>query len=139
MSRVKCDVYTSTAAFVCVCAHASPTPGPIFAAPFLPLASSVRCLWVRMVTAVRMCNMSARRPCPVPCVRLVSSVRVLSVGMIRRVTVVEKNGEGQMGGRLNELEMEGGFRFDTGPSLLLLPETYRETFRGAVHNSIASC
>ncbi|CAN0408257.1 unnamed protein product, partial [Laminaria digitata] len=46
-----------------------------------------------------------------------------------RVTVLEKNSEEQIGGRLNELVMEGGFRFDTGPSLLLLPETYRETFR----------
>ena len=47
-----------------------------------------------------------------------------------RVTVLEKNSEEQIGGRLNELVMEGGFRFDTGPSLLLLPDTYRETFRG---------
>ena len=46
------------------------------------------------------------------------------------MTVLEKNSEEQIGGRLNELVMEGGFRFDTGPSLLLLPETYRETFRG---------
>ncbi|CAN0335872.1 unnamed protein product, partial [Hapterophycus canaliculatus] len=44
------------------------------------------------------------------------------------VTVVEKNSEGDIGGRLNEMVMEGGFRFDTGPSLLLLPDTYRETF-----------
>lgn len=46
------------------------------------------------------------------------------------VTVLEKNGPEQSGGRLNELVLEGGFRFDTGPSLLLLPEIYRETFRG---------
>lgn len=44
--------------------------------------------------------------------------------------MLEKNSEEQIGGRLNELVMEGGFRFDTGPSLLLLPETYQETFRG---------
>lgn len=49
-----------------------------------------------------------------------------------RVTVVEKNGEEDIGGRLNELVMPGGFRFDTGPSLLLLPETYRETFAGVM-------
>lgn len=47
-----------------------------------------------------------------------------------RVTVVEKNREEDIGGRLNELVIEGDFRFDTGPSLLLLPETYRETFAG---------
>lgn len=46
------------------------------------------------------------------------------------VTVLEKNGPEQSGGRLNELVLEGGFRFDTGPSLLLLPEIYRDTFRG---------
>ncbi|CAM9896207.1 unnamed protein product [Ascophyllum nodosum] len=45
------------------------------------------------------------------------------------VTVLEKNGPDQAGGRLNEIVQEGGFRFDTGPSLLLLPDTYRETFR----------
>ena len=28
--------------------------------------------------------------------------------------MVEKNGEEDIGGRLNELVMDGGFRFDTG-------------------------
>lgn len=50
------------------------------------------------------------------------------------MTVVEKNGKDMVGGRLNEMvktcDKGVGFRFDTGPSLLLLPETYRETFRG---------
>lgn len=54
---------------------------------------------------------------------------------LRRVTVVEKNGKDQAGGRLNEMtkggDGKGDFRFDTGPSLLLLPDTYRETFKGA--------
>lgn len=33
-----------------------------------------------------------------------------------RVTVVEKNSEEDIGGRLNELVMDGGYRFDTGES-----------------------
>ncbi|CBJ25802.1 conserved unknown protein [Ectocarpus siliculosus] len=57
---------------------------------------------------------------------LATAARLAKAGC--RVTVVEKNSEEDIGGRLNELVMEGGFRFDTGPSLLLLPETYRETF-----------
>ncbi|CAN0553549.1 unnamed protein product, partial [Ectocarpus sp. 8 AP-2014] len=59
---------------------------------------------------------------------LATAARLAKAGC--RVTVVEKNSEEDIGGRLNELVMEGGFRFDTGPSLLLLPETYRETFAG---------
>lgn len=53
------------------------------------------------------------------------------------VTVLEKNGKEQAGGRLNEIVQscgnDGDFRFDTGPSLLLLPDTYREYFRGDIH------
>ncbi|CAM9414847.1 unnamed protein product [Chrysoparadoxa australica] len=47
-----------------------------------------------------------------------------------KVTVLEKNGEQDIGGRVNEVSLgpQGEFRFDTGPSLLLLPEIYRETF-----------
>lgn len=50
-----------------------------------------------------------------------------------RVTVIEKNPEERAGGRLNVLvkHVQGGrFRFDTGPSLLLLPEIYRGFFEG---------
>eukprot|EP00904_Undaria_pinnatifida_P006680 jgi/Undpi1/3141/HiC_scaffold_15.g06515.m1 len=64
---------------------------------------------------------------------LATAARLSKAGC--RVTVLEKNSEKQIGGRLNELVMEGGFRFDTGPSLLLLPETYRETFSDLGRNS----
>lgn len=62
--------------------------------------------------------------------------RYVSFNSLGRVTIVEKNSEDQVGGRLNEMTKSGdgdnsGFRFDTGPSLLLLPDTYRETFEGA--------
>lgn len=34
----------------------------------------------------------------------------------------------QVGGRCQSVQL-GEYRFDTGPSLLLFPETYRQTFR----------
>ncbi len=43
------------------------------------------------------------------------------------ITIVEKNGRERVGGRLNEYVWEG-HRWETGPSLLLLPEVYAETF-----------
>ena len=43
-----------------------------------------------------------------------------------KVTILEKNG--QTGGRCQSLATRGGFRFDTGPSLLLFPDTYKKTF-----------
>ncbi|KAK0628199.1 hypothetical protein B0T17DRAFT_522105 [Bombardia bombarda] len=42
------------------------------------------------------------------------------------VTVLEKNSF--TGGRCSLFRTEAGFRFDTGPSLLLLPQLFRETF-----------
>lgn len=61
----------------------------------------------------------------------------LSAVSFSSVTVMEKNGKEQAGGRLNEIVQscgaDGDFRFDTGPSLLLLPDTYRESFRGDIH------
>jgi len=44
------------------------------------------------------------------------------------VTVLEKNTEDMIGGRINQ-EFIAGIRFDLGPSLLLLPDVYRRTFR----------
>jgi phytoene dehydrogenase-like protein len=43
------------------------------------------------------------------------------------IELLEKNS--QLGGRLATAD-EAGFRFDTGPSLLLAPDIYRETFEG---------
>lgn len=43
------------------------------------------------------------------------------------ITVVEQNGREAAGGRLGEYVWEG-HRWETGPSLLLLPEVYAETF-----------
>lgn len=43
------------------------------------------------------------------------------------ITIVEKNGRDCAGGRLGEYIWEG-HRWETGPSLLLLPEVYQETF-----------
>lgn len=42
------------------------------------------------------------------------------------VTVVEKNPD--LGGRCQTVSFEG-CRFDTGPSLLLLPQVYKDTFK----------
>ena len=45
------------------------------------------------------------------------------------VTILEKNSD--VGGRCRSEEFEGGgegYRFDTGPSLMLLPDRYREQF-----------
>lgn len=43
-----------------------------------------------------------------------------------KVTVVEKNGF--TGGRCSLIHTKEGFRFDRGPSLLLLPKLFAETF-----------
>lgn len=48
-----------------------------------------------------------------------------------QVTVLEQNGRDTAGGRLGEYVWEGAagqYRWETGPSLLLLPEVYEETF-----------
>ncbi|CAG9467515.1 unnamed protein product [Pedinophyceae sp. YPF-701] len=42
------------------------------------------------------------------------------------VTILEKNAD--VGGRCQSETTAGGFRFDTGPSLLLFPDTYKQTF-----------
>lgn len=44
----------------------------------------------------------------------------------RQVVILES--EPAVGGRMST-STEAGFRFDTGPSLMLYPEIYRETFR----------
>ena len=41
-----------------------------------------------------------------------------------QVTLLEKNDE--VGGRMQSHKTAAGYRFDTGPSLLLFPEQYRE-------------
>lgn len=57
---------------------------------------------------------------------LAAAIRLSVQGF--EVEVFEKNG--QAGGRMGRLEAEG-FTFDTGPSLLLMTDTYRELFRFA--------
>ncbi|HEX2728185.1 MAG TPA: NAD(P)-binding protein, partial [Rubrobacteraceae bacterium] len=57
---------------------------------------------------------------------LAAAIRLAALGF--EVEVFEKNAT--VGGRMNRLEAEG-FTFDTGPSLLLMTDTYRELFRSA--------
>ena len=57
---------------------------------------------------------------------LAAAIRLAATGF--EVEVFEKNE--QVGGRVGRLEV-GGFSFDTGPSLLLMTDTYRELFRSA--------
>src|SRR5918998_6389605 len=57
---------------------------------------------------------------------LAAAIRLAAAGF--EVEVFEKNG--QVGGRVGRLEAED-FSFDTGPSLLLMTDTYRELFRSA--------
>ncbi len=57
---------------------------------------------------------------------LAAAIRLAAKGF--EVEVFEKNG--QLGGRMGRLEA-AGFTFDTGPSLLLMTDTYRELFRSA--------
>lgn len=54
---------------------------------------------------------------------LATAIRLAGAG--HRVTLLEKNA--MVGGRANELRL-GPYRFDTGPSLLLMPDVYRELF-----------
>ncbi len=54
---------------------------------------------------------------------LAAAIRLRVLGC--DVTVYEKNA--RVGGRCNLLE-DGGFRFDVGPSLLLMPDVFRELF-----------
>src|SRR5215203_1843200 len=57
---------------------------------------------------------------------LAAAIRLAATGF--EVEVFEKNE--QLGGRVGRLEA-GGFSFDTGPSLLLMTDTYRELFSSA--------
>ncbi|MGB3683533.1 MAG: NAD(P)-binding protein, partial [Rubrobacteraceae bacterium] len=57
---------------------------------------------------------------------LAASIRLAAMGF--EVEVFEKNN--QTGGRMGKLEAEG-FTFDTGPSLLLMTDTYRNLFKFA--------
>jgi phytoene desaturase len=57
---------------------------------------------------------------------LAAAIRLAATGF--EVEVFEKHD--QVGGRVGRLEAEG-FSFDTGPSLLLMTDTYRELFRSA--------
>jgi phytoene desaturase len=57
---------------------------------------------------------------------LAAAIRLAAKGF--EVEVFEKNA--QVGGRVGRVETEG-FAFDTGPSLLLMTDTYRELFRSA--------
>ena len=60
---------------------------------------------------------------------LAAAIRLRAQGF--EVEVFEKND--QPGGRMGRLEEEG-FTFDTGPSLLLMTDTYRDLFRSAGRN-----
>src|SRR5215207_3830195 len=57
---------------------------------------------------------------------LAAAIRLASQGF--EVEVFEKND--QLGGRVGRLQADG-FAFDTGPSLLLMTDTYRELFSSA--------
>jgi phytoene desaturase len=57
---------------------------------------------------------------------LAAAIRLAAKGF--EVEIFEKND--QLGGRMGRLE-ESGFTFDTGPSLLLMTDTYRELFASA--------
>mmetsp|Transcript_2368 Transcript_2368/g.3411 ORF Transcript_2368/g.3411 Transcript_2368/m.3411 type:complete len:634 (-) Transcript_2368:193-2094(-) len=58
--------------------------------------------------------------------------RLAKSGKFKNVTILEKNAEAGSGaGRLAEIKMksqQGEYRFETGPSLMLLPDVYRSTF-----------
>ncbi|HZY65958.1 MAG TPA: phytoene desaturase family protein [Rubrobacteraceae bacterium] len=60
---------------------------------------------------------------------LAAAIRLQAAGF--GVEVFEKND--QLGGRMGRLEAEG-YTFDTGPSLLLMTDTYRDLFRYAGRN-----
>ncbi len=60
---------------------------------------------------------------------LAAAIRLAASGF--EVEVFEKNG--RTGGRVDRLEADG-FSFDTGPSLLLMTDTYRELFSFAGRN-----
>ncbi len=60
---------------------------------------------------------------------LSTAIRLASAGY--RVTVLEK--QPTVGGRANTLDAEG-FHFDTGPTLLLMPDVYEELFAAAGRN-----
>ena len=55
---------------------------------------------------------------------LAAALRLQHLGY--RVTVLEK--QARFGGRTNVLE-ENGFRTDTGPTLLLMKDTFEDTYR----------
>ena len=57
---------------------------------------------------------------------LATAIRLAAAG--HKVTVLERNPSA--GGRANEIRADG-YRFDTGPSLLLMPDVYRELFAAA--------
>lgn len=57
---------------------------------------------------------------------LATAIRLSAAG--HQVTVLERNAT--VGGRANELSVDG-YRFDTGPSLLLMPDVYQELFASA--------
>jgi phytoene desaturase len=54
---------------------------------------------------------------------LVAAIRLLKQGF--RVSIYEKNH--QVGGRLHRLDTQG-FKFDMGPTIVMMPEIYREIF-----------
>lgn len=57
---------------------------------------------------------------------LAAAVRLQKLGY--DVTLYEK--EGQPGGKMNQIK-ENGFTFDVGPTIVMMPEIYREVFEFA--------
>ncbi|HOO74798.1 MAG TPA: oleate hydratase [Tepiditoga sp.] len=60
---------------------------------------------------------------------LASAVRLLKDGY--NVDIYEK--EKTVGGKMNRIE-EKGFKFDVGPTIVMMPEVYREVFEYAGKN-----
>lgn len=63
---------------------------------------------------------------------LTAALHLLGAG--RRVTIVERGAD--PGGRMGRLDLPGGYRVDTGPTVLTMPELLDEAFR-AVGDSLA--
>lgn len=55
---------------------------------------------------------------------LATAIRLQHAGY--QVEIYEK--EATPGGKMNRIELEGGYRFDLGPSIVMMPEIYREVF-----------
>ncbi|MCQ4086713.1 NAD(P)/FAD-dependent oxidoreductase [Saccharibacillus sp. JS10] len=55
---------------------------------------------------------------------LASAIRLQNAGY--QVEIYEKGST--PGGKMNRIELDGGYKFDLGPSIVMMPEIYREVF-----------